>query len=235
MQATYPDIDLVYIGTSPSVHAEQALLAIAAGKPVLVEKPFALSANQAAQVFQSAREAEVHVFEAMHSLHHSLFSRILELVGSGVIGTIRHLDADFSVPIADEGHEFDGRPDSAAGPSWLWKSSTNTGATGVSASTALFTEARARPPAASALAPVSIRRVRFIALHPIVGIAVTVTAGEPNVGTAQGATIGSPEACSPMGASGMVKFLGSHGLVRQSERKSYAGLLRIVKSSSTGC
>ena len=43
-------IDLVYIGTPPSTHAELALRAIAAGKLVLVEKPFAMTAAEAQAV-----------------------------------------------------------------------------------------------------------------------------------------------------------------------------------------
>jgi predicted dehydrogenase len=101
-----PEIDLVYISTPPACHAEQALLAIAAGKPVLVEKPFAMSAPEARRVHDQAQGSGVPVFEAMHSLHHALFGRLLALIGEGAIGDLRHLTAEFNVPIDDRQGEF---------------------------------------------------------------------------------------------------------------------------------
>ncbi len=95
-----PDVDLVYIGTPPAFHAELALAAIAAGKSVLVEKPFSLDSNEAAMVRNAARVSGVHVFEAMHSLHHRLFARILDIVRGGGIGAVRGIEASFIAPIA---------------------------------------------------------------------------------------------------------------------------------------
>jgi predicted dehydrogenase len=94
-----PDVDLVYLGTPPAAHAAQALAAIAAGKSVLVEKPFALSASDAQSVHAAAAAADVRVFEAMHSVHHALFARVLEIVRKGDIGNVRHIDASFDAQI----------------------------------------------------------------------------------------------------------------------------------------
>jgi len=96
-----PDVDLVYAGTPPGVHAEQALAAIAAGKAVLVEKPFALTAVQARMVREAAVAAGVPVFEAMHSVHHKLFARVQDILGGGEIGPLRTLEATFSAPISE--------------------------------------------------------------------------------------------------------------------------------------
>lgn len=94
-----PAIDLVYVATPPALHAEQALMAIAARKPVLVEKPFAMSAADAQRVFEAGKAARVPVFEAMHSPHHRLFGRILEIVAAGEIGKVRRIEAEFAAPI----------------------------------------------------------------------------------------------------------------------------------------
>lgn len=94
-----PDIDLVYIGTPPRLHAKQAIAAITAGKAVLVEKPFALSSADAARVAMIAREAGVPIFEAMHSPHHRLFTHILEIANCGVLGPWRSIEAVFDAPI----------------------------------------------------------------------------------------------------------------------------------------
>ena len=98
-----PDIDLAYVGTTPNAHAAQALAAISAGKAVLVEKPFAMNVQEARCVFRAAQEAGVRVFEAMHSLHHPLWTRIKEQIESGILGRIRHVEAEFSGLIPKEG------------------------------------------------------------------------------------------------------------------------------------
>lgn len=94
-----PNVNLVYISTPPNTHAQLALNAIAAGKHVLVEKPFAMSVEEARRVHNAGSEAGVNVFEAMHSPHHKLFSRVLDIVHSGEIGSIRKLTASFDAPI----------------------------------------------------------------------------------------------------------------------------------------
>jgi predicted dehydrogenase len=97
-------IDLAYVGTTPNVHAEQALGAVEAGKPVLVEKPFAMNADEAQRVFEAAHAAGVPVFEGMHSLHHRLWARVMEVIEGGMIGAVRHVEAEFSAFIAKEGN-----------------------------------------------------------------------------------------------------------------------------------
>ena len=101
-----PDIDLVYIGTPPHAHCEQAMMAIEAGKPVLVEKPFSFDAGEASRVLAAADLAGVPVFEAMHSPHHSLFKRVLAIIAEGRIGKVMSIDAEFSAPIAASRGEF---------------------------------------------------------------------------------------------------------------------------------
>jgi len=60
-----PAVDAVYIGVTADQHRPLALEVIAAGKPVLVEKPFALTASEASEIRASARAAGVLVMEAM--------------------------------------------------------------------------------------------------------------------------------------------------------------------------
>jgi predicted dehydrogenase len=105
-----PDIDLVYIATPPSTHADLALRAIAAGKAALVEKPFAMSEADAQRVRTSAEAAGVPVFEAMHSRHHRLHARLKALAAE--IGPVRRADARFWITPPPEG---DFRYDAALG------------------------------------------------------------------------------------------------------------------------
>jgi predicted dehydrogenase len=90
-----PDVDIVYVASPHSEHKRQALLAIAAGKHVLVEKPLALDADEARDIARAARAAGVFAMEALWSrfLPHTLL--IERLLRDGVLGDIRVLTADF--------------------------------------------------------------------------------------------------------------------------------------------
>lgn len=104
------NIDLIYVSTPPSTHEELALACIAAGKPALVEKPFALNASEASRVHNAAIAAGVPVWEAMHSPHHALFRRILALLSDGKVGAVERIEAQFSVPIsADDPFRWSGQ------------------------------------------------------------------------------------------------------------------------------
>lgn len=102
--AADPGIDLVYVATPPAFHLEQALLAVAAGKPVLVEKPFTRDCVEAATLLAAGRTAGVPVLEAMHSRHHALWPLVARLLPQ--IGTIRHVDAVFDVTVSTAEAEF---------------------------------------------------------------------------------------------------------------------------------
>jgi len=88
-----PDIDAVYIPLPNSLHAPWTLAAIAAGKHVLCEKPFASNAEQAAQVADAAQASGLVVMEAMHYRYHPLVRRLRELVTGGELGPVQHIAA----------------------------------------------------------------------------------------------------------------------------------------------
>ena len=90
-----PDIDAVYIATLPNTHKADALLAIAATKHVLIEKPSALLAADAELIYAEARKTKVFAMEAMWSRYLPQASIIRQLVSSGDIGEIELLQADF--------------------------------------------------------------------------------------------------------------------------------------------
>ena len=96
-----PDVDAIYNPLPNSLHGPWALRAIAAGKHVLYEKPFASNADEAAQVAQAAAGSGLVVMEAMHYRYHPLIRRLCELVAE--FGGARHLQAWTSFAIADPG------------------------------------------------------------------------------------------------------------------------------------
>jgi predicted dehydrogenase len=95
------DIDLVYCALPPSAHLEWCTAALASGKHVLIEKPFANNAQDAAQIVAAARAAGRHAFEGFHYRHHPLFERALGLLSGGVIGRIKHIEAAFNAELPD--------------------------------------------------------------------------------------------------------------------------------------
>jgi predicted dehydrogenase len=100
-------VDVVYIASPHSEHCREALLAVEAGKHVLVEKPFGLSAEQARSVFAAASERGVFVMEALWSRFLPAHVRLRELVADGVIGEITgvHASFGFAAPV-DASHRL---------------------------------------------------------------------------------------------------------------------------------
>jgi len=92
-----PAVDVVYVATPHPAHRDNALLAIAAGKHVLVEKPFALNARQAREVFAAAAERGVFVMEAMWTRFLPYTRDLLALITDGVLGEVLAVSADFGV------------------------------------------------------------------------------------------------------------------------------------------
>jgi predicted dehydrogenase len=84
-----PEVDAVYVATPHVFHREQALLAIAAGKHVLVEKPFAVNAAEARDIFDAAEAAGVVALEAMWTRFLPQTTHLHEVIASGVIGEPR--------------------------------------------------------------------------------------------------------------------------------------------------
>jgi predicted dehydrogenase len=89
-----PEVDAVYVATPHPFHAEHALLVIEAGKPVLVEKPFAMDAGEARQIADAARAAGVFCMEAMWTRFLPHMARLRELLAEGALGEIVALSAD---------------------------------------------------------------------------------------------------------------------------------------------
>lgn len=82
--ANDPDIDLIYIATPHSLHAENAKLCINAGKPVLVEKPFSYNAATAEEVIKLAREKKVFCAEAMWLSYMPIMKFTCGLIREGI-------------------------------------------------------------------------------------------------------------------------------------------------------
>ncbi len=91
-----PDVDAVYVNTTHNFHAEHALLAIEAGKPVLIEKAFTVTAAQARQVADAARARSVFAMEAMWTRFLPSTDFVRERIADGSIGEVRAVITDHS-------------------------------------------------------------------------------------------------------------------------------------------
>jgi len=83
---TREDIDAIYVASYPSDHKEHALLAISAGKHVLVEKPMALKASDAREVLDAAQARGVLAMEAMWTRYLPQSTIIRTLQAEGELG-----------------------------------------------------------------------------------------------------------------------------------------------------
>ena len=90
------DVDLVYIATPHSHHFPHAMLAVNAGKPVLVEKAFTANAAQAEELIAAARAKGLFITEAIWTRYMPLSHKVREIMESGMIGKPRLLTATLS-------------------------------------------------------------------------------------------------------------------------------------------
>jgi len=88
-------IDLVYVATPHPQHAENALLALGAGKGVLVEKPFTMNLREAEQVVALARSKNRFLMEAMWTRFLPALGEVKRLIAAGEIGSVHQVVADF--------------------------------------------------------------------------------------------------------------------------------------------
>jgi predicted dehydrogenase len=88
-------IDLVYVATPHPQHADNALLALGAGKGVLLEKPFTMNRREAEQVVALARSKHLFLMEAMWTRFLPALGEVKRLIAAGEIGSVHQVVADF--------------------------------------------------------------------------------------------------------------------------------------------
>jgi predicted dehydrogenase len=93
--ANDPAVDIVYIATPHSFHEQHSILCLKNRKPVICEKPLALSAASAKRIVASARENKTFMMEGMWSRFNPAIIRAKRIIESGDIGEVRYVSADF--------------------------------------------------------------------------------------------------------------------------------------------
>ena len=109
-----PAVDVVYVATPHNVHVEGALLALAAGKHVLIEKPLATNADEARLIAAAATAANLFCMEAHWTTFLPKYDVLTQLLASGVVGELVGVVADFGEWFPSNHRIF--RPELAGGP-----------------------------------------------------------------------------------------------------------------------
>jgi predicted dehydrogenase len=105
--AADPEVDIVYVATPHPMHAANAIMALEAGKHVLVEKAFTINAAEAQRVVDAADRHGRVVLEAMWTRFLPHMVRVREILASGQLGDIISLVADHTQDLPDDpGHRL---------------------------------------------------------------------------------------------------------------------------------
>lgn len=110
-----PTIDAIYVATPHPAHHDNVILALNAGKPVLCEKPFAVNEREAQAMVDAATKNNVALMEAMWARFLPHYSKVREIIASGVLGPILSIHADHGQRLADQNIPRLVEPDLAGG------------------------------------------------------------------------------------------------------------------------
>jgi predicted dehydrogenase len=88
-----PEIDAIYNPLPNGLHGRWTTAALDAGKHVLCEKPFTANRSEAETVAADAERTGLVVMEAFHYRYHPLAARMRQIVDSGELGRLRHVEA----------------------------------------------------------------------------------------------------------------------------------------------
>jgi predicted dehydrogenase len=93
-----PEIEAVYNPLANSLHGPWNMAALAAGKHVLSEKPSASNAEEAAETRDAAAKAGRVFMEGFHYPFHPVTRRLHELLDTGELGELRHVETVVAIP-----------------------------------------------------------------------------------------------------------------------------------------
>jgi predicted dehydrogenase len=110
-----PAIEAVYIPLPNHLHVEWTLKALGAGKHVLTEKPIAMQASEIDAIIAERDRTGLFATEAYMIVHHPQWQKARELVRSGAIGVVEHVDVAFTYDNRDEPGNIRNRPETGGG------------------------------------------------------------------------------------------------------------------------
>jgi predicted dehydrogenase len=108
------DLDVIYVATPHNFHHEGVMLALEAGKHVLVEKPIALNRAQALEMVELARRKRLFFAEALWTFYLPKFDVLRQLLETNAIGQIKSVYTEYGEYFTPDHRIFD--PKLAGGP-----------------------------------------------------------------------------------------------------------------------
>lgn len=96
------NVDAVYIALPHTMHYEYTKNALLAGKHVLCEKPITLIEKETEELFKIAKDKGLILQEAIKTVYSPCFDKLISIAQSGIIGTIRDIDATFTKLVTDK-------------------------------------------------------------------------------------------------------------------------------------
>ncbi len=94
--ATDPDVEIIYIASPHSHHKDHTLLCLRNGKHVICEKAFAINTEEVEEMVNEARQRKLFLMEALWPPFQPYYKKALEILESGILGEIVHLNGYFS-------------------------------------------------------------------------------------------------------------------------------------------
>lgn len=94
-----PDVDAVYIVTPHNSHYACTRTALLAGKPVLLEKPFAMTAAETRELFALAEQQHVYLAEAMWTWFSPIANQVKAWLDAGAFGTLEEVRINHKVNV----------------------------------------------------------------------------------------------------------------------------------------
>ncbi|MDQ4491967.1 Gfo/Idh/MocA family oxidoreductase [Sinomonas sp. ASV486] len=112
--AADPDVDIVYVATPHTAHRDVALIALGAGRHVLVEKPIGISAAEAQEIADAARSRGLFAAEALWTAFLPSYDVARQLIRGGHLGELSTVLGDYGeyLPPSHRAHD----PALAGGP-----------------------------------------------------------------------------------------------------------------------
>lgn len=99
-----PAVDAVYVPLPNSLHAEETIAALRAGKAVLCEKPLCRDPAETARVLAVARETGGLLWEAFVFPFNPQLELVQRLMSDGTVGDVLAVHAEFHFPLQGEGN-----------------------------------------------------------------------------------------------------------------------------------
>jgi predicted dehydrogenase len=91
-----PELEIVYVASPHTYHHEHTLLCLRNGKHVLCEKAFAINSKEVEEMIIEAKKRNLFLMEALWPPFQPFYKKANEILKSGILGEIIHLQGQFT-------------------------------------------------------------------------------------------------------------------------------------------